>query len=61
MSNWLREFLVSVSVAVIILSIFAVAIAAGVFVAIEIDSGSWWVGATASIAFLLCLVLPLGL
>ena len=61
MSNWLREILVSLSVALITLSLFAVAIAVGLFVAIEIDGGSWWVGATASIAFLLFVVLPLRL
>jgi hypothetical protein len=61
MRSWLREILVSLSVAVITLSTFAVAIAVGLLVSIEIDSSSWWVGATASIAFLLFVVLPLRL
>jgi hypothetical protein len=57
----LREILISLCVAGITLSIFAVAIAVGLLASIAIDSGGWLVGATVSIAFLLVVVLPLRL
>ena len=57
----LREILLSVSAAAITLLTFAAAIAVGAVISIEIAGGSWWVGAAASGAFLLFVVLPLRL
>ena len=61
MPTWLRETLVSISIAAITLSTFAVAIAVGVLISTTMSSGSWWVGATTAVAFLVLVALPLRL
>ena len=58
MPTWLRETLVSISIAAITLSTFAVAIAVGVLISITIGSGSWWVGATTAVLFSCSLLCP---
>ena len=61
MPKWLREFLVSVGVIAITLTIFAVAIALGFFVSIKLAQGSFWMGVAVAISFLVFVVLPLRL
>jgi hypothetical protein len=61
MPAWLREIFVSLSIAAITLLAFALAIAVGLLVSSVISNGSWWVSATAAVAFLLLVLLPLRL
>jgi len=61
MPKWLREILVSVGVAARTITVFAVAVAFGVFVAIKIGEGNPWVAAAAAAGFLLFVVLPVRL
>jgi hypothetical protein len=61
MPKWLREFLVTVGVVAITLTIFAVAIALGFFVSIQLAQGSFWMGVAVAISFLVFVVLPLRL
>jgi hypothetical protein len=61
MPNWLREILISASVALVTLTAFALAISFGVFVSISIGDASPWLGVVAAIGFLLFVVLPIRL
>jgi hypothetical protein len=59
MSTWLREILVSLTVAAITLLTFAIAVAVGVLVSIDIGGRNWLVGASVALGFLVCLAGPL--
>jgi len=59
--TWLREILVSVGIAARTITVFAVAVAFGVFVAIEIGGGNPWIAAAAAVGVLLFVVLPVRL
>ena len=61
MPKWLREILVSVSVAARPIAVFAVAVAFGIFVAIKIGEGNPWIAAAAAFGVLLFVVLPVRL
>jgi hypothetical protein len=61
MPTWLREILVSVGVAARTITVFAVAVAFGVFVAIKIGEGNPWIAAVAAVGVLLFVVLPVRL
>jgi len=61
MPKWLREILVSVGVAARTITVFAVAIAFGVFVAFSIGKGNPWVAAATAAGALLFAVLPVRL
>src|SRR5262245_55059169 len=61
MRGLFREMLVSLCVAAITLSVFAVAIAIGLLASMAIGDGSWLVGAPVSIVFLLIVFLRLRL
>jgi hypothetical protein len=61
MPTWLREILVSVGVAARTITVFAVAVAFGVFVAIKIGEGNPWIAAVAAVCVLLFVVLPMRL
>jgi hypothetical protein len=50
--NWLRDILVSVGVATRAITVFALAIAFGVVVAIKLGEGNLWFGAGAAIGLL---------
>lgn len=59
MSTWLREILVSLLLAAITLLTFAIAVAVGVLVSINVGGRSWFVGASVALGFLICLAGPL--
>jgi hypothetical protein len=57
----LREILVSVGIAARTMTVFAVAVAFGVLVAIKIGEGNPWIAAAAAVGVLLFVVLPVRL
>jgi hypothetical protein len=61
MPTWLREILASAGVAARTITVFAAAVAFGVFVAIKIGEGNLWVAAAAAAGALLFVVLPVRL
>jgi hypothetical protein len=61
MPEWLREILISLSVAAVTATVTLVTIVFGFFVAIEIGDSRPLVGAIAAVAFLLFVVVPLRL
>lgn len=61
MPKWVREILISVSVATRAISVFAVAVAAGTLAAIKIGEGNPWVAAATATGVLLFVVLPVRL
>ena len=61
MPEWLREILVSLSVATVTTMVLVATIAFGVFVAIKIGDGRPMVAVVAAVGFLLFVVLPLRL
>jgi hypothetical protein len=61
MPTWLREILLSLAVAARTITVFAVAVGFGIFVAITIGEGNLWVAAAASLGALLFVVLPVRL
>ena len=59
--TWLGEMFVSAAVAARTITVFAVAVAFGILVAIKIDHGNQWIAAAVAAGLLLFVVLPVRL
>lgn len=61
MSEWFRETLIGLGVALRVVTMLIVAMAFGILVAIKLGDGQPWLAATAVVGFFLLVVLPLRL
>lgn len=59
--TWLREILVSVTVAARTIAVFGAAVTFGILVATKIGEGNPWIAAAAALGLLLFVVLPVRL